>query len=134
MTKTLWQHQSAECKCCIYIRIVVMTYDVIHVLYCRVHIICYAFINSTCSLTSTSCFYIVQLDTHRLTLLIVLVIAPLTAYLYNRFIHQCMKARCIDTKRRMSQSALGRRMSLKGIRRRMPRFSTKLSSMSADNG
>jgi len=120
---TLWQHQSVECKLPFVVNrpfkyqsdsILLFIYS--QLVYLNIHFLL---------LIATR-----YVDTHSLTLLIVLVIAPLTAYLYNRFIHQRMKARCIDTKRRMSQSALGRRMSLEGVRRRMSRFST----MSEENG
>ena len=125
---TLWQHQSVECKLPLLVVNRPFKYHFVFI----IHLFIYSqlvYLNIHFLLLIATRY----VDTHSLTLLIVLVIAPLTAYLYNRFIHQCMKARCIDTKRRMSQSTLGRRMSLEGVRRRMSRFSTKRSSMSEEN-
>ena len=58
-----------------------------------------------------------------LTLIIVLIVAPVTAYLYNRFLHQHVKARWV---RHVSES---RMMSVVGAR--MPRFS-RTGSMAND--
>ena len=67
-----------------------------------------------------------------LTLVIVIIVAPLAAYLYNRFLHQCVKARCVHAKRLMSENELVRRFNVNGARRRLSRFSRRASS--GENG
>ena len=59
-----------------------------------------------------------------LTLIIVLIVAPATAYLYNRFLHQHIKARWV---RHVSESAM-----VSAVGARMPRFS-RTGSMAADD-
>ena len=59
-----------------------------------------------------------------LTLLIVLIVAPATAYLYNRFLHQHIKARWV---RHVSESAM-----VSAVGARMPRFSRTGSSGQED--
>jgi hypothetical protein len=72
-----------------------------------------------------------------LTLLIVLVVAPLMAYLYNRYCSKWCSSRWNASKKRMSETALGRRLSTEGIRRRLSRFSrrqTRQTSSGTDDG
>ena len=68
-----------------------------------------------------------------LTLLIVLVVAPLMAYLYNRYCSKWCSSRLNAAKKRMSETSLGRRLSMEGIRRRLSRFSRRQTTSGTDD-